>query len=137
MRSFFASQVTDTIAIDGHSIAIRKLNPRQLHQAAIGQQRQGLEDLEALGGFKKIQAVLDGMTPAERKAASDPLQQYDRAILIDRGVTAWTFDLEKTPDTIADLDDDVQDAIARAVLKLSKPSLFQTADEQETERKNA
>lgn len=144
MRSVFTSQITETIPIPhdpGHTITIRKLNPRQIHRALIAQQARVMDDVTELGGFEKVQSMIAGLSTEERKAAADPLVPYDQVALIVRGVTAWTYRNGEVPvpitlETAEDLDDETAEFIARAVLKLAKPKLFQTPEEVEAAEKN-
>lgn len=144
MTRVFTSQITETIPIPhdaGHAVTIRKLNPKQLHRASIAKQAEAISDVEALGGFAKVSAMIAGMSKEERAESKDPLHGYDRVSLIALGVTAWTYRNGDTPvpianETAEDLDDETQDVIARAVLKLARPKLFQTPDEAEAAEKN-
>jgi len=76
------------------------------------------------------------------KVLHDPLSGYDRITLCKEGVKAWTCvdkdgkPLPVTPEAINDLDEDALEWMATQVLKLTKPSLFQTDDEKAADRKN-
>lgn len=138
MGSPFTSQYTDTIPIPGdedQSAVIRKLAPKDLQAAQKAAQRQAVEDLRALGGPAFLKELQDISSDDKAKAASDPLLLYDRALLIEKGLLSWTYG-EITRAQIDDLDDDRQEAIARAILKLAKPSLFATWEEQQAAQKN-
>jgi hypothetical protein len=82
--------------------------------------------------------MADGLATAldAAKAISDPLAGYDRLSLAQSGVKAWSYDKPVTPATVADVDDDALEFFATAVLKLTKPGLFQTPEEREADRKN-
>jgi hypothetical protein len=138
--SVFTSKVTLDVPIphdSPHSVTIRKLAPRHLDAAAKEAQRQAITEAKAIGPafIKEMQALAD--KPETKDAAQrDPLLTYDRVTLIEKGATAWTYDEPLTRESIEDLDDETADVIARAVLKLAKPGLFQTEVEQEADRKN-
>lgn len=139
----FVSQVLEVPGANGHTITIRKLAPKALERARAVSREQGAAELrlqrESLGGdeFKALQAEIAQAVAAGTVKAADPLQLYDRGVLIAEGVTAWSFpELEPTPAAFEQIEEDVQDWLARAILRLAKPSLFQTAEEQEAARKN-
>lgn len=140
MASPFTSQFTDTIPIpgdDGQSAVIRKLAPAKLQLAQKASQRKAMEDIQALGGMSVYKELWGDQNEETKKKAEvpDPLLLYDRALLLEHGLVSWTYG-ELTAERIADLDDDVQETLARAILKLAKPSLFTTYEEQQAARKN-
>lgn len=136
--SIFTSHVTETVALaNAQSVVIRKLAPKHLELARKANLHASMRDLRDMGGpafMKEIQSALSDPTMA--KAVADPMNLYDRQILIEKGIVSWSFDEPVTPETVADVEEDVQERIARAVLRLAKPSLFQTKEEVEAERKN-
>ena len=61
----------------------------------------------------------------EEAAAADPLMLYDREALIARGVMSWTYNVDhKDAKVIEDLDEVTQAWLATAILKLSRPELY-------------
>lgn len=146
--SVFTSRVTRTVSIPHdpeHSVTYRKLAPRHLEAAAKVAQLQAIETFKAMGAaevMKQIEGLDLGAIGAAAGAAtaaavSDPMNGFDRATLIEKGVLAWTYDVPPKPEHFEDLDDETQEFLAREVLKLAKPSLFQTPSEQEAAQKNA
>ena len=143
--SVFTSRVTDTVTIpDEGSVTIRKLAPRHLEAARKEQTRKSLKEMKEIGPafWKELQSLNDKEKEAERQKAreADPLSDFDRHTLLVSGIVAWTFD-EPLPEekdaragAIDDLEDDVQETVAKAILKLAKPSLFVDA---EVAQKNA
>ncbi len=94
-------------------------------------------DLERRSGVNRV--------PTSEQAAkinADPLNQYDKYVVCKKGLVSWTFEdvpLSTPSDidaAVEDLDDEALDFLAREILKLSKPSLFQTAPEAEADQKN-
>lgn len=121
-----------------HTITIRQLAPRHLEAAAKESQRVSFLDVRALGGFAALQKDLEGLKSADiDKAKSNPLLTYDRVVLIAKSMTAWSYGEAITEELIAELPEDWQVWAATEVLRLTRPALVQTKDEQETERKNA
>lgn len=55
---------------------------------------------------------------------------------IEFGVTEWSLNIPRTVEAMADLVDEVVDAIALDVMKLTKPAFFQSKDDAEAEQKN-
>lgn len=141
--SIFTSLVTETLPVprdEAQSVTIRRLSPAALRRASEAAQLAAVEAArrmrEAMG--PALAETLDRVTPgqmAEAKAA-DPLLAYDRIALMEAGIVSWTYDRPVTAETLADLDDDAQDWLAGAILRLSKPSLYRTEAEQEDARKN-
>ena len=142
--SVFASLRTATLSIPrttGATVSIRGLSPRALEAAQKEHQRQALQAMreareaggeDALGQVDPaaVQAYLD-------EQRRNPLLAYDAESLVVKGVTAWTLELPHTAESVAELDEDVRDYIATEILKLSKPSLFRTVEEQEADQKEA
>ena len=136
--SVFTSRVTRTIEIPhdpGQKVNIRKLAPRHLEAASKEAQRQSLADLKAMGGpafVKELQAL----TETQRVQIPDPMNLYDRIVLLAKAVTGWTYDEPADVASYEDLDEPTLNHIAREILTLSKPELFQTAEESAEARKN-
>jgi predicted butyrate kinase (DUF1464 family) len=136
--SFFASQTSATIPIPfdpPHTVTIRKMTGREVELA------QAVHAGEIASGrgwaerFRRVlvQGIKDG---AAAQVLADPLNGYDRRTVIASGLLAWSYETPKTLETLADLEDEAAEFVAHAILKLTKPALFQTADEAEADRKN-
>jgi len=139
MASPFTSHFTETVPIpgdEGQSVVIRKLAPRALERAQKASQRKAMEDLQAMGGMAVYKELLgDSKKNDDPAAPVDPMLLYDRGLLLEYGLVSWTYG-DLTRERIDDLDDDVQETLARAVLKLAKPSLFATFEERQAAQKN-
>jgi hypothetical protein len=148
MSSVFTSRVTRTVPIphdSPNSVTIRKLAPKHLDASAKAAQIESAEAFHRMGGaalLKQLEGLDFDKVPGASRAAlaapavADPLLQFDRSVLLVKGVQSWTYDAKVTPDAIEDLDEPTQDFLAREVLKLSRPDLFQTPAEQEAATKN-
>lgn len=150
--SVFTSRVTDTVEIPhdpGQSVTFRKLAPKHLRaareaaQAAVFEEaKRSMELAQVFSGdvIKALTERKDGEKDGDEKPASktaqDPLLLYDAAVLCESGIKSWTYQEKPTRATIEDLDEPTVEHIARAILKLSKPELFQSDDEQEAAQKN-
>ena len=141
--SIFTSLVTETLPVprdEAQSVTIRRLSPAALRRAAEAAQLAAVESArrmrEAMG--PALAETLDRVTPEQMQQAkqADPLLSYDRISLMEDGIVSWTYDRAVTAETLADMDDDAQDWLAGAILRLSKPSLYRTEDESENARKN-
>jgi hypothetical protein len=141
--SIFTSLVVDTIPVPGdpgQTVTIRKLAPKHLKAAMTASQRAALlefVELKRLGATEiltEIQALqADGAALAAARTA-DPLLLYDRTVLLQKGIIGWSYDRSHDDvEALEDLDDDASEAIARAILRLTKPSLFAAADAGATE----
>jgi len=146
--SIFASQVTQVVSYPGapgSEIVIRKLAPKDLAKAARASQKRALDDLLEVGGTEALKALkafeterpkTDDDAPSGPVAEPNPLDGYDLGTLVLRGVKSWNFEVPVSAESVDDLDEDALTWLATAVLKLSKPSLFLSAEEREAARKN-
>ena len=141
MSSPFASEcVSDPIPFPvdpDQSFVVRKLRGGEVEAAEREALRNFVSGRSSRGFAGHVARIFAGAgTEADAaKAASDPLAGYDRLALIRAGLVSWTYD--KPLAAIDDLDDEAQELIATAVMKQTKPWLFQTAEEAERARKNA
>jgi len=145
--SIFASRAQKTLEIPfdpPHTVTIQKLAGRHLKRAAEENQRKGVDTFRKLGGAtfqQELSAVRDAEkkasnTPAPAVAAPDPMAGYDADVLIEHGITAWSYGEGKpTPEELADLTEEAAEFFAREILRLSKPALFLTAEENEAVQK--
>lgn len=142
--SVFAKLRTATLtAVPGFprdSVSIHGLSPRSLEAAAKEHQRQALAALKEAkaagddGAFNEVDP--EAVKAYQEQMRSNPLLSYDAATLIEKAVDGWSFELPPSAESIAELDEDVRDYIATEILRLSKPSLFRTLEQQEADRKN-
>lgn len=136
--SIFTSLVSETLPVPGgsaHTVTIRKLAPKHLAEARKVAQQAAVADMQqmraALGAaFDDALKAADTSGAASAAKAVDPLLAYDRVTLMQHGVTAWTLAQPLGREAFEDLDDDAQDWLAGAILRLSKPSLYQTPEQQ-------
>lgn len=155
MSSPFASLVvSDPIPLpfdEGQWVQVRALTGRQYEAAQVFHRSNFVANDKWAGFFRD--AIEHGPTSAQaRLLLDDPLTGYDRYALVRSGLTAWSYDKpikriegkpaveasDKTPaqpaidpiDAIEDLNDDAIEFIAREVLKLTKPSLFVTTEDE-------
>lgn len=137
--SIFTSLVSQVIEVPGGGqITIRKLAPKHLDEARKAAQHRAFTEMQRtreLLSEEFLERVMAEAKPATVESR-DPLLAYDRLVLMSHGVTAWTFDQAIGAQAFEDLDDDTADWLAGAILRLAKPSLYQTEDEQEQARKN-
>ena len=143
--SVFTSLVTEICTVPGdpgQTITIRKLAPKHLEAAAKAAQRRARAEMAELQRSEALMAQLaellahQAQAPAVAQALADPLHTHDALTVIEHGVIAWSYERERTREAFEDLDEDTQTWLARAVLRLAKPALFQTPAEREGERKN-
>lgn len=121
----FAKSVTEIVALqEPHSVTIQKLGWKALEAAAAETQRKGIALAREVGagGLLKELSNQGGEAAVKEKVASDPYLQFDRQILLERGIKAWTFSDKPTADEIADLDEDIAKMLARKIFDLSRPA---------------
>ena len=131
--SMFASQTQETIALPfalPHTITIRKLTGREyeaVQQAAINIFRVGEARPRGFSVLMRKLLAKDITTTAAEveQALRDPLTGFDRYAVIGAGLVSWT--LTEKLDAVMDLDDEAAEFIAVAIMRLTKPALFQAA----------
>lgn len=148
--SSFASRTQKTIENPfdkPHTFTIHRLSGGATERAEAEHLRKFVLGLTPRGWAKKFHAVIEhGRAKAEDIAAAirDPLAGLDRATVVREALVGWSYtevvDGKETPLTvnekaIDDLDDETVEYLATEIMKLTKPSLFATPEEQETARK--
>lgn len=135
--SVFTSFVTDTVAIPGapgHTATIRKLAPKHLKAAAAANQRAAIlefAEMKQLGAssvIEDIQALQKDEAALTAARAANPLLPYDQTVILQKGILSWTLDRALDLEAIEDLEEETAEALARAILRLTKPALFAAAD---------
>lgn len=139
--SVFTSLVTKVLLVPRdpeNTITIRKLAPKHLAEARKASQRESMSELKDMGPafVKEVQQLVQDGT-AGNAAAADPLLLFDRPTLMRHGVINWTYEQPRAQEAFEDLDEETADWLAREILTLAKPSLFQTTAEGEADQKNA
>lgn len=115
----------------GVTVEIQAVTSKVLKKASTKAQLDNMEQFRELGGAKMLDE-LKAMSPDDverEKRAIDPLTGFDRQTLLQAGVIRWTAEEALTPDNLAVLEADVEDTLAREVLRLSRPELFLTPGE--------
>src|SRR5262245_41546060 len=130
----FARTITKTLPFPGsesETVTVRKLGYKALEDALNARQIQGLDYLRRIGPGGLLKELQDqgGEQAVKDKAAADPYVQYDRDILLQRGIVSWTVTEQVKPEDIAELDVTTANLIAREIYELSRPRT-------EDERKN-
>ena len=132
MASPFAKLITQVLDVPddpGQTITIQKLSGRAVERA----QAVAAEKTISGRGFaskvaQALEAAKDGSTVALDAMLRDPLNGYDRATVLQAGIVAWSYDVPCRPEHIDQLDDERSEFVALAILKLTKPHLFEGAD---------
>jgi hypothetical protein len=148
--SIFASRTVKTIPIPfdpPHEVTIQKLAGRHLAKAKnafLASLFDGVRDRGGAAVQKEMQALFGNDDKAKKaeaeaeveKVKADPLNGYDKHTLISCGVKSWTYEAPIDEGAINDLDEEAVDFFAREIMLLTKPSLFQTAQDAEDAQKN-
>jgi hypothetical protein len=101
--------------------------------------------------FKKDDENAEAVAAKVKAAEADPLNGFDPYVVAQGGIVAWSYPESLAVDLVTDdkgnriprvqaIDDLDEDAIrffATEIMRLTKPDLFKTKDEVETDRKNA
>lgn len=163
MASPFASHVVVTLPVPfdpPHEVTIRKLAGRHLERARNAFLTSLFRDVQTRGGaavqkemqllFSRDGSARDDIDEQVRKVAADPLNGFDRYVIVQAGLVAWTYPESLKPERVVDedgtvsmrcaaiddLDEDTLTWLALEVMRLTKPALFETPEEQEVSRKN-
>jgi hypothetical protein len=140
--SIFASETTETLALPfdaPHAVTIQKLTGADLEKAQAEHLNATIAGRSPRGWAGLFQNALASGTATVAdvaKAQRDPLAGYDRTTLVRCGVKAWTYARDLDAKAVSDIDDEALEFLALAVMKLTKPGLFQTAEEVEAAQKN-
>jgi len=122
----------------GQTVTFRKLAPRHLEMAAQESQRQSIQQVKESGGPKLLGEIQREFADPEKKkdleaaTSRDPLLTYDRVTLLEKAVKEWSYPEPADRTSFEELDDETLQWLATEILRLSKPSLFET----EADRKN-
>jgi len=143
-----AGKVTKTIEVpEAGAAVIRKLSGRHLEAARVSQQGRLLEAYRRWSAFQlelgtaaptNAAEPVEAETPAEatEPAAPNPLASYDPYVIVAKGLLSVASGDEVTPEFVEDFDDETLVFVAEAILRLSAPRLFLTADAAEVAQKN-
>ena len=135
MSNVFTSLIAKVLPVpsdEPHTITIRKLAPKHLDAARKASQARSLGDLREMGGpafLKELQAMQTAAPAAVADGIkADPLLVFDRGTLLAHGITAWSYEQELSAASRDDLDETTAEWLAREILTLAKPSLFEDAE---------
>lgn len=153
MGSPFASQTSTTVPLPfdpPHTVTIRKLTGREIERAQAAHRDEVASGrTRSWAAFFKRTLERGASDPDVLAAIRDPLTGYDRFTLVRAGLVAWTYPQSLKPltpaervdgirtDGVEDLDDEAVDFIATEILRLTKPALFQSAEDAAAEKKSA
>lgn len=123
-------------------VVVKRLGWRRLEEAAEARQKAGIQAVKGYGGAEVItefqKVVEDAQARAEAKQGlrdlveaekkRNPLASYDARELCLAGID--TIDgAPKSPDLIDDFELEVVEGVANAILRLSRPGLYETEDD--------
>jgi hypothetical protein len=114
------SKISDEFELpDGTArITIRKLSHHQLMMAVDESFKDTAAKMKSLEGIT-LPASSDEERARQRAEAQQPRNKYNRAKILEYGITAWTYDVALTEDFRADLDEDSALYIFDRVIDLS------------------
>jgi hypothetical protein len=125
-------------------VVIKRLGWRRLSEASDALVKGGMATVRDMGGVAVVQefqrfvddsrkhaaessgdVIEDARTAVAEAKKANPLTGYDQNALCLMGIVTLGG-VEKTPELVDDLEPDVLTGIARAVLKLARPGLFES-----------
>ncbi len=154
MSSPFASRVVKTLPIPfdpPNEVTLQKLAGRHLERAQLDAQVKFIESVTAKGGFERQKEAMEffeqrfaqksEVTDNEDKAidvavASNPLAGYDPYTVCRFGIKSWSYDIPVTEESVNDLGDEAAIWFATEIMRLTKPRLFETAEQRKESEKN-
>lgn len=132
MASPFAQLITDVVPIPHDSpntVTIQKLSGRAIERA---QEVAAEKAVNGRGFADKVSRALvaakEGDGAKLDAVIADPLNGYDRHAVLINGITGWTYEQKCDPESIAQLDDETAELLARAIMRLTKPHLFEAPE---------
>lgn len=138
--SVFTSHVTQVLTLAEGAITIRKLAPKHLAAAMRAAQAASLAGVREMGGIGVLKEMADLDDKDAKKdgpkPAINPLVLYDVVTLLEKGIVEWSYETKLSRESIEDLDAETQELLAREILQLTKPALFEAYDAEQA-RKNA
>lgn len=151
----FASRQTKDVQVPGATVTIRRMSYLQLEAAERAKAKQAMTAMASLAAVtSQMDGIGTAIAEAIRKRAEtadpdpaaaapvDPLDDYDLRTVLVSGLVAVKVDgaakAEPFTDAMADdLEPDLAPLLAREILQLTRPALFQTAEEAQAAEKNA
>jgi len=141
--SIFASCTQQTIPIPfdpPQTVTIRALTGREM-DAAQAEHLKALVSGQTTRGWAALfkRRVSEGVVQTDadvQQELRDPLLGFDVYTIVAAGVVGWTYNTPVTPEALADLVYAAVDFFARQIMRLTQPSLFQTAEDAERAEKN-
>lgn len=136
--SIFASRTTKLIEMkDGGTVTVRKLAGRHIERARQEHSMAMMDSVKRMGvAFQReLAATIDTKDDEIKAVQSDPMNGFDLTTVLERGILAWSYAEKVTPELIDDMEDEARTEIATAIMKLTLPSLFLSAEEKAAEEK--
>jgi hypothetical protein len=130
-----------------NTITVRRLTGGEEEQAQ-AEHLKGLGNGRSSRGWSKaFQRILNKANPSEQDAAevlADPLNGYDRLTVAKAGLIGWSYPpadpkqkrTKPSDKEVEDLVDEALEFVALAVMRKTKPELFQPEDERKAAQKN-
>ena len=124
----FASRIQQTIELPfdpPHTVTIRKLAGRHVETAKQEHHFALMTNVKRLGGLVEFRKTLTTVDDAPAQVADvqrDWTRVFDRTVVLEKGIAAWSYDDPPTAETIADLDDQASAFLFRAILELTFPN---------------
>jgi len=127
------STITKSVEVPGESVlvVIRKLNHKQLKEAAQARQTEGVSFMREMGG-ELLKALRDADGDKVKKLQDlqeADVTNYDRDVLLKKGIVSWEYS-EKLPEGTDELDEPTAKFLADQVFLFSR-------SETKAEAKNA
>jgi hypothetical protein len=120
------SNITKVITVPGEniSVTIRKLNHKILKEAEAIRRKEGVGFMREMGG-ELLKAIRESDKETVKKiqeATEDDITNYDRDVLLKRGIVLWDYPIEagKLPEATDDLDEPTAKFIAQAIFDFSR-----------------
>ena len=120
------SNITKVITIPHENIdvTIRKLSHKVLKEAETARRKEGVGFMREMGGelLKAIRESDDQTVKKIQDAAEADITNYDRDVLLKRGIVLWGYPLElgKLPEATDDLEEATAKFIADEIFQFSR-----------------
>lgn len=110
----------------GHWLELRRLSWKQLKAARKKQEQEDRQEAKDLGA-EFIKALSSGNSVDIEKAEAAiearrwRADQFDRELVLRRGVAAWSYDVKLDPDALDQLDEQTAEWAVGQIIAMSRP----------------
>lgn len=125
----FAGNVELTVDVDNGNVSLVKLSYSQLDKAMSKKRMDTIKQVKEMGGdiFKAMResnvTAADKTNKTKEQLMQERYDSYDKQTILEEGIKAWSFTVEKTSKTIMAIDEKSADKLFKHILDISLPDI--------------